>query len=141
MSLKQLLHLTPAGLIEARLQAVTAGRFGLIYDSYHPQSAFRQQFPLRKDYLRFAAAAALQQCHLLDYQLVQQWHRADHAEVLFWLRLQAPPRPVDAWLELAELDRTVHGWRYRCGYRLSWPEPPAPDTVDPARLRRDGLCF
>ena len=44
---------TPSELIMARTEAFASGDFGFIYDSYHPESNFRRQFPDRGEYCRY----------------------------------------------------------------------------------------
>mgnify|MGYP006926386942 CR=1 FL=1 len=52
---------TPSELIMARTEAFASGDFGFIYDSYHPESNFRRQFPDRGEYCRYGVEVGQQE--------------------------------------------------------------------------------
>jgi SEC-C motif-containing protein len=57
---------TPSELIMARTDAFACGDFGFIYDSYHPESNFRRQFPDRGEYCRYGVESLSPDYKIID---------------------------------------------------------------------------
>lgn len=109
---------TPAALIESRMNAFARGDFGLVYDSYHFQSPFIQHFRDKSDYLAFAAEQ-LGEIRLAAWRQFGQRRIDDQAvEVLLWMRTGEGDEAVDLF-EMALLLETPSGWRYHSAQKLT----------------------
>jgi SEC-C motif-containing protein len=114
-------QLSPSQLILTRSRAFTEGDFGRVYDSYHPDSNFRRQFPDRQayfDYARSVLAAdfVIQECRILHERV-----EGDQARVIFYLDVRFRGERIETF-ELALLLSTGEGWRYHSGQKLERSE-------------------
>lgn len=107
---------SPSELILARCRAFGAGDFGFIYDSYHPDSNFRRQFPDRRDYLAYARSALAVDFHIVECRILRE-EAGEQARVIFYLDTLYRGRRVEI-LELALLLRTDGGWCYHSGQKI-----------------------
>lgn len=108
---------TPSALILARAAASRSGDFGFIFDSYHADSNFRRQFPLRQDYLDFAHEVLDGEIVLRECRVLHERFDGEEAAVLFYQRVEAHG-VMSETLELAWLKRGEQGWSFDCSERL-----------------------
>lgn len=116
---------SPAELILARVEALRRCDFGLVYDSYHPASNFRRQFPDRDEYIRHGWAHLGKEFHIRSCTIIREESDAAAARVIFWLEFDLLGAS-QGYAELAWLERDGGGWRYRCGQKLTAEELPVP---------------
>lgn len=120
---------TPGELILARSQAFCHGDFGYIYDSYHSESNFRQQFVAREEYLLFGKDSLGQDFQILRCQVLAEKISAREAQVVFLMEMKVHGRS-QLYGELAWLRREDHAWRYHRGQKMTEDELPE----DPSAL-------
>ncbi|PLX89909.1 MAG: hypothetical protein C0618_00245 [Desulfuromonas sp.] len=108
----------PTSTIEARMQALERGDFGLIYDSYHPDAPFLAHFTSRSEYLLFAAEQ-LTGTALSDWGIADQRILSDgQVEVLLWMRVGVDGN-TQLLFELALLIREGEQWCYHSAQKLT----------------------
>ncbi len=110
--------MTAEQLLATRFAALTAGDFAAVYDSYHQDSPFLQQFSSRGNYLRFARQnlGAIQVKSWRDLQFRQLAdHRQEH---LLVMELEVDGTS-QYFYELALVIETEAGWRYHSAQKLS----------------------
>jgi len=115
------LDLTPAELVRRRGEAFSAGDFAFIYDTYHPDSNFRAQFPSRKAYIALGRESlgrdfSIDQCRVLKEEV-----GADEARVLFYLATRFRGQAEETF-ELSRFFLTEGGWRYHSSQKLGRDE-------------------
>ena len=118
---------TPSSLILARVDAFRRCDFGFIFDSYHPQSNFRRQFPDRDEYIRYGWANLGKEFRILVCRVVREEIAGNSAQLIFWLEFEIHG-VRQRYAELAWLEEAGEGWCYRCGQKLeadAWPVPAA----------------
>ena len=115
----------PSALILARVEALRRRDFGLVYDTYHPQSNFRRQFPDRDEYIRHGWAHLGKEFHIRSCAIIREESDVAAARVIFWLEFDLHGGS-QGYAELAWLEREGGGWRYRCGQKLTAEELPVP---------------
>ncbi len=107
----------PRQLVEDRLQAFKDGDFGAIYDSYHPEAPFLEQFPQRDDYLAFAQESIVGSCSiercLIHYEQVD----GDEALILLQQLLKTSAGYQESF-ELAHLSKIDDCWKYLGSERI-----------------------
>jgi SEC-C motif-containing protein len=115
----------PSQLILARVEAFRRCDFGFIYDSCHPESNFRRQFPDRDEYIRYGWANLGKEFRIHACGIIREETEGGHARVIFTLEFELHgTRQVYA--ELAWLEAVEAGWLYRCGQKLLPEEFPVP---------------
>jgi len=115
----------PSELILARVDALRRCDFGLVYDSYHPESNFRRQFPDREEYIRHGWAHLGKEFRIRSCSIIREEGDATSARVIFWLEFDLHGAS-QGYAELAWLEQDREGWRYRCGQKLTAGELPVP---------------
>jgi len=117
--------MTPEQLIEQRVVAVGCGDFEFIYDSYHPQAPFLQQFSQRQEYLDFAEEQIHGHCHIESCRILRQRLDEERAELILHqlLRIDAGYQET---LERAELLLFEGDWRYLGSLRMNRAEYSGP---------------
>jgi SEC-C motif-containing protein len=119
--------ISPSQLILARVDAFRRCDFGFIFDSYHPASNFRRQFPDRDEYIRYGWANLGKEFRILACRVVREEIAGNTARLIF--RLEFELHGVrQRYAELAWLEEAGESWRYRCGQKLeadAWPVPAA----------------
>lgn len=116
---------TPAQLILARVEAFRRCDFGFIFDSCHPVSNFRRQFPDREGYIRHGWANLGKEFHIHSCRIVREESREAEARVIFWLEFEHHG-VRQGFAELAWLEKQDAEWRYCCGQKLAGDELPVP---------------
>ena len=121
---------SPAQLILNRVDAFRRCDFGFIYDSCHPESNFRRQFPDREEYIRYGWANLGKEFRILTCTVIREEIDGDGARVIFFLAFELHGQRQE-YAELAWLEDAGAGWRYRCGQKLTPDEFPVPvDRLD-----------
>ncbi|PLX85143.1 MAG: hypothetical protein C0617_05520 [Desulfuromonas sp.] len=115
--------LAPSELVLARREAFDRGDFAYIYDTYHPDSMFRQQFPDRQEYLRYGASSLAADYRILECRILREEIAEDAARVLFLLASEYGGQRVES-LELSRFLRTGKGWRYHSSQKMTRDEYP-----------------
>jgi SEC-C motif-containing protein len=116
---------SPSALILARAEAFRRCDFGFIYDSCHPESNFRRQFPDRDEYIRYGWANLGKEFRILQCDILREEVEAGGARIIFLLKFELHG-VRHAYAELASLEDDGEGWRYRCGQKLTTDELPVP---------------
>ena len=116
---------SPAALILARVEAFRRCDFGLVYDTYHPVSNFRRQFPDREEYIRHGWAELGKAFRIRTCSIIREECAATSARVIYWLELDLHGAS-HGYAELAWLERDREAWHYRCGQKLTADELPVP---------------
>jgi SEC-C motif-containing protein len=115
---------SPSSLILARVEAFRHCDFGFIFDSYHPDSNFRRQFPEREEYVRYGWANLGKEFRILSCRILREAQDGGSARVIFLLEFELHGER-QSYAELAWLEEVGTGWRYRCGQKLGGEEWPA----------------
>lgn len=113
----------PSRLILARVDAFRRCDFGFIFDSYHRESNFRRQFPVREEYIRYGWANLGREFRILACTIVREETVAGSARVIYSLEFELHGAR-QRYAELAWLEDDGEGWRYRCGQKLTPDEQP-----------------
>jgi len=120
---------TPSELIMARSRAFASGDFGFIYDSYHPDSNFRRQFPDRVEYCQYGAESLMQDYKIIDCMVLDEDCGDDESRVIFLMRMNVREASL-CFAELAWLKKEGQAWRYHRGQKMTSSEMPAePETL------------
>lgn len=123
---RSLNRLEPADLIEERCRAFREGDFGFVYDSYHPDSLFLQQFPDREDYLRYGRDVLARDFQIRRWRILRQRQiAADEVRLIFYLETRFRGETAEI-LEMATIIHTRVGWRYQGGQKMERREFPGP---------------
>ncbi|HKI51121.1 MAG TPA: YchJ family metal-binding protein [Geothermobacteraceae bacterium] len=75
-------------LLLARIAAYRQQNFAYIYDSAHPDSFFRQQFPERDEYLAFAAEQLADRIQINSFEILREELSDNQARIIFYQQLQ-----------------------------------------------------
>nr|WP_225897379.1 YchJ family metal-binding protein [Desulfuromonas sp. AOP6] len=115
--MKDLRGISPAGLVRARAHAFGEGNFGLIYDTYHGDSHFRQQFPERDAYIHYGKANlssdfSIRQCMVIREEIIES-----EAHVIFYLETVYRGTRSESF-ELSLFYREEGEWRYHSSQKM-----------------------
>lgn len=138
----RLTGIKPSQLVEKRVEAFMENNFGFIYDTYHPDSNFRLQFPSRSDYIQYGLSTLnddyrIRSCQILHERELQE----DVAQVLFLLRVDYQGQQQE-YFELSEFHRRHGQWYYLQSHRMErqeFPERVEQMTCD--YMLEQGICF
>lgn len=108
---------SPSDLVLARCRAFAEGDFGFIYDSYHPESYFRAQFPSRRAYVRHGAETLASDFRIRECRILQEEVAGEEARVLFYLDTLFQRERSESF-ELSFFRMTRKGWRYHSSQKL-----------------------
>lgn len=114
---------SPSSLILARAEAFRRCDFGFIYDSCHPESNFRRQFPDRDEYIRYGWANLGKEFRILRCDIIREEAGESSGRVIFVMEFQLHGER-QSYAELAWLENAGTGWLYRCGQKLTADELP-----------------
>ncbi len=114
--------LKPAQILALRVEAFSRGDFGTIYDTYHPDSFFREQFPDRVDYMQFGWAHLrrdfrIQYCEPLRRRQIS----SEEVHLIFHQIVKTAGQEVET-LEMARFYLTSAGWRYHSSQKMEREE-------------------
>jgi len=135
------LNLSPAKLVEARVAAFRSNNFGFIFDTFHPDSNFRIQFPSRNEYIAYGLSTLdsdykIEVCDVLDEQIESQ-----KARVLFYLKVSYQGN-YDEYFELSEFQPVDQCWRYVQSHKLPCSEfNDSFDKITMEHVEQGGTCF
>jgi SEC-C motif domain protein len=122
--------ISPAELVRRRGNAFSAGDFGFIYDTYHPDSNFRSQFPNRNEYVAMGKNSLGQEFLIDQCRVLKEEVGVDEARVLFYLDTQYRGRREETF-ELSLFLLTDRGWCYLSSQKLGRDEfSGAVDEID-----------
>jgi SEC-C motif domain protein len=104
-------------LLLTRIAAFRQQNFGYIYDTYHPESFFRQQFPRRDEYLEFAAEQLVGRLQISSFTILREAATADQVRFIFHQQLQLADTMQET-LECASLVLENGVWYYHSSQKL-----------------------
>jgi len=110
-------HSLPRQLVEDRIQAFRQGNFEFIYDSYHPEAPFLEQFPDRDEYLVFARAVISGSCSIEKVTVHFEQQQQDRALIIFQQLLKTESGYQESF-ELAHLEMLAGTWKYLGSERI-----------------------
>jgi len=116
---------SPSELIQARAAAFQKADYGFVFDSYHSDAMFRQQFPEREEYLRFGWANLGKEFRILECRILKEDATLPEARVIYYMRLDVSGQQ-HAYAELAWLQQEGGHWRYHRGQKIEAEELPCP---------------
>lgn len=123
-------QLSPPELILARTEAFRQADYGFVFDSYHADSMFRQQFPERAEYIRYAWANLGKEFRILTCRILKEAAGPSEARVIYFMELEVSGQH-HAFVELAWLQPEAGQWRYHHGQKVVGNELPCPlEQVD-----------
>ena len=111
----------PSELVRRRGAAFSAGDFAFIYDTYHPDSIFRSQFPDRRAYISFGKNSLRRDFHIDQCRILREEVGQEEAQVLFYLDTRFRGEREETF-ELSRFLLTDSGWRYHSSRKLSRDE-------------------
>ncbi len=134
----------PSALVEKRRRAFAEGNFGFIYDSYHPESPFRDHFPDRGAYLEYAQSELrgkfeIRECRILREERLS----AEEARVLFYMDVRHGGQRYES-VELSRMLFLDGAWRYHSGWKVDRSAFAGPlEGIEPGEVERlaEGICF
>lgn len=130
--------LTPGELVRARGRAFAERDFGFIFDTYHPDSNFRRQFPDRAAYIRYGRSSLAEEFQIRECRILKKNVEGDEARVLFYLDTLFRGERSEV-LELSLFRQTAEGWRYYSSQKLERSEFPGEiDEIDWEDFDRGG---
>ena len=122
--------MTVQQLLEYRFSALAAGDYPAVYDSYHRDAPFLQQFGSRSTYVRFArqqlSDIKIKNWSCLNRRVVNELQ----LEVLLVMEIATESAP-QFFYELALLIETDSGWLYHSAQKLGTDDyPGSPHQID-----------
>jgi len=116
--------------LDRRFASLGRGDYPAVYDSYHPDAPFLQQFSNRSTYLRFARQQ-LSEIEMKSWQCVKRRRIAEsQVEVLLVMEI-VTAAGTQFFYELALLIETAGGWRYHSAQKLGADDYSGPaDEID-----------
>ncbi len=116
---------SPQELILARTAAFRQADYGCVFDCHHADSLFRQQFPDRNEYIRFARTSLGREFRILMCRILKTKLALPETAVIYAMELEVSGRR-HAYAELAWLRQEEGEWRYHRGQKLEENEWPCP---------------
>lgn len=121
--------MTPAKIILLRNRAFSDGDFGLIYDSYHPDSNFRRQFPDRNEYIQIGRNTLSHDYRIVKCQILDEAITGQEARIIFFMQITANEQTL-RYAELAWFLKHKGQWRYHRGQKMTNDElPENPESI------------
>lgn len=114
--------LSPAQILTLRVAAFRRGDFGTIYDTYHHDSFFREQFPDRYDYMQFGWAHLRRDFRILQCDVLRK-RRVGPEEIhlIFHQVINASGQQLET-LEMGRFYLTERGWRFHSSQKMEREE-------------------
>ena len=126
--------LTPRELMTLRFNAQSAEDYTSIYHSSHRLSTLRRSFPSLKDYLAFAQQGLSGQIMVSSFELLAEETSTQKAYVLCKVSMSVQGE-METFVEVAELRRSVIGWRFlHCAHLPLSVLPDDPSMLDLQQL-------
>lgn len=122
--------MTALQLLETRFSALSEGDYAAVYDSYHHDAPFRQQFSDRGTYVRFAKQQ-LDSIRIKNWRCLRQ-RVVDETQREMLLVMEITTDAGDQFFyELALLVETAAGWRYHSAQKLGMDDyTGSPEQID-----------
>ncbi len=133
---------SPSELVTKRVEAFSHNDFGFIFDTYHPDSNFRLQFPSRVAYIQYGQSTLnddyrIRSCQILTERDVDE----SVAQVLFLLTVDYQGQQQQ-YFELSEFHRCRGQWYYLQSHRLERREfSGGLDEMTCEKMLEQGICF
>ncbi len=119
----------PVQFIQERFQALQRGDYAAVYQSYHPDAPFVQNFAREADYVDFASQH-LTRIQVVSWRCLAQREAGAGVEVILVMELEVDGTR-QLFFELALLIKTSQGWRYHSAQKLGPEEfSESPDHLD-----------
>lgn len=135
------LNLSPAKLVEARVAAFRSNNFGFIFDTFHPDSNFRIQFPNREEYISYGLSTLDSDYQIEICEIIDEKIDTIKARVLFYLKVSYQGN-YDEYYELSEFHRMEQTWLYVQSHKLPCSEFNDPtDKITMEHVEQCGICF
>lgn len=106
----ELSGLSPGEVLQARAAAFERGDYGLIFDSYHADSMFRQQFPDRNAYLAYGREQLTGEYRIHACRVLQEVVEGSCARVISLLEFERSGTRLQL-LELTWMLPVGRSWR------------------------------
>ncbi len=120
----------PSEFIQARAEAFKQADYGFVFDSYHTDSMFRQQFTDRDEYIHFGWANLGKEFRIRECRVLKEDVASSGARVIYFMEFEISGQ-CQAYAELAWLQREEGAWRYHRGQKITADELPCPlDQID-----------
>ena len=114
--------LRPIQILTLRVAAFRRGDFGIIYDTYHPDSFFREQFPDRFDYMQFGWAHLRRDFRILHCRVLRRRQVSpQEIHLIFHQVINASGQQMET-LEMGRFYRTEKGWRFHSSQKMEREE-------------------
>ncbi|NOQ42735.1 MAG: hypothetical protein GQ563_09610 [Desulfuromusa sp.] len=122
--------MTALQFLEIRFSALSSGDYAAVYDSYHDEAPFRQQFSDCSAYIRFARLQ-LGSIKIISWRCLRQ-RVLDEKQLEALLVMEiATEDGAQFFYELALLIKTDTGWRYHSAQKLGAGDySGSPDQID-----------
>lgn len=142
MKITDMPGMTPSEVVAARSEAFIRGDFGLIFDSYHPESNFRRQFVDRQEYIAYGRDSLGQDYRIIECQVIAEEVGQDESRVVYLMAMEVQGT-LQSYAELAWFRQAGEEWRYHRGQKMSGDELPSNperlvfsdfDRLDPATI-------
>jgi len=134
-------HLTPAQLVKARARAFAQNDFAFIYDTFHPDSNFRLQFPERSAYIRYGLSTLTSDYSIKECRVLQDRVEAATALVLFYLKVHYQGHDEE-YFELAKFQPLDQRWCYLSSHKLLCRDFVGSfDEITIDHVAQVGICF
>lgn len=135
------LNLSPAKLVEARVTAFRNNNFGFIFDTFHPDSNFRIQFPDRNQYIAYGLSTLDSDYKIETCKIIEERIDSTKAHVLFYLKVSYQGNE-DEYFELSEFHTVEQNWLYVQSHKLPCSEfGDAHDKITMEHVEQGGICF
>lgn len=122
--------LAPAEVILARVHAFRQADYGFIFDTYHSDSGFRQQFTERNEYIRFGWASLGKDFRISQCRIIAEEVDSPEARVISYMELEVRGE-FKAYAELTWLLQEEGGWRCHRSQKIETDQLPCPpDELD-----------
>lgn len=134
--------LSPSELILAKAEAFRQADYGFIYDSYHSESSFRQQFDDREEYIRFGWANLGKDFRILQCRIVKAAVAPPEPRVISYMKIEVNGQNL-SYAELTWLQKEEGGWRCHRSQKIETSELPCPlselDFIDFERIEHKAI--
>ena len=122
---------SPSEIVLERFRAFLAGDFGFIYDTYHAESNFRQQYQDRDGYILHGKNILIENYQLEECRIVKEKVVGSKAQVIFLMKMTTEGR-TNSYAERAWFLLENQDWHYHRGQKI---------TLDELKVNPDALDF
>ena len=122
---------SPSEIVLERFRAFLVGDFGFIYDTYHPDSNFRQQYQDRDGYIRHGNSELIESFQLEECRIVKENVVGSKAQVIFLMKMTTEGR-TNSYAERAWFLLEKQDWYYYRSQKI---------TMDELKVNPENLDF